>query len=265
MEVFMNKQLSVIYFSATGGTAKVVKGIAEKISDNFKEYNITLPTNRQEEIGFGSNELIIVGVPVYAGRVPKFLMEYLLKIKGNNTPAIFITVYGNRNYDDALLELKNTFEGNGFIGIAAGAFIGEHSNTSKVGTSRPDAKDLEIANKFGVEVRNKIESYTDVLQLPQLIIKGNFPYKDRHFTPPIIPDTSDNCISCGICAKHCPMDAINFNNFKDIDSTKCIHCCSCIKRCPVHAKDINHEVFNKITQGLINNFSKVRNEPEYFI
>lgn len=261
----MNKQLSVLYFSATDGAEKVVKGIAEGISNNFNEYNFTLSTNRQEKITFGTNDLVIIGVPVYAGRVPVFLMDYLLKIKGNNTPAIFITVYGNRNYDDALLELKDTFERNGFIGIAAGAFIGEHSNTPKVGTNRPDAKDLETAKGFGVEIRNKLEGYEDVSQIPKINIKGNFPYKERHSTPPMTPDTSDECINCAICAKHCPMGAINFNNFKDVDSTKCIRCCSCIKRCPVNAKAINNEVFINITKGLIENFSTVRREPECFI
>ena len=261
----MDEQLSVLYFSATGGTEKVVKGIAEGISDNFKEYNITSPNNRLEEVGFESNELVIIGVPVYAGRVPGFLKDYLLKVKGKNTPAIFITVYGNRNYDDALLELQEIIENNGFVGIAAGAFVGEHSNTPIVGANRPDAADLETAKKFGLAIRNKLERTKGIFQLHKLVVKGNFPYKERPSIPPMAPDTNDDCVSCGICAKHCPMGAINFNDFKDIDSLKCVCCCSCIKRCPVKAKEINHEVFNKITKGLIDNFSTIRHEPECFL
>jgi len=79
------------------------------------------------------------------------------------------------------------------------------------------------------------------------------------------PNTSDDCINCGICAKHCPKGAISFNNFKNIDPSKCVRCCSCINRCPVNAKSINHEVFNKITKGLIDNFGTIRNEPECFL
>lgn len=261
----MSKRLSLIYFSATGGTSKVVKGAAEGICDIYKEYDITSPINRKESITFDSNDLVIVGVPVYAGRVPKFLNDFFTNVKGTNTPAVFITVYGNRNYDDALIELKDTFENNGFIGISAGAFIAEHSNTSKVGTNRPDSQDLETANKFGADIKNKLANLENILQLPKLIVKGNVPYKERLSAPPIVPDTNDECIKCGICAKHCPMDAISINNFKDIDSTKCVRCCSCIKKCPVNAKCINHEVFNKITKGLINNFSTIRNEPECFL
>lgn len=260
----MSRKVSMIYFSATNGTEKIVKKIAEGISDNFNEYNITLPVNREEELTFGANDLLIVGVPVYAGRVPGFLADYFFKIKGNRTPAIFVTVYGNRDYEDALLELKCIFEGNGFIGIAAGAFIGEHSNTSIVGTNRPDIKDLQIAKKFGAEIKNKLDNNNNLL-LTELIVKGNIPFKERPKAPLIAPNTSDACTNCGICAKNCPMGAIDFNDFKVVDAQKCIRCCSCIKRCPTNAKSINHEMFTKITQGLIDNFSTLRKEPEHFI
>ncbi len=261
----MNKQLSVIYFSATDCTKKVIKYIAGGICDTYKEYNFTLPTNRQEELVFSDKDLVIVGVPVYAGRVPLFLMDFLQKIKGNNTPAIFVTVYGNRNYDDALLELKDTFEKNGFIGVAAGAFIGEHSLTSDLATNRPDSNDLELAKKFGIEIKNKLTNIDDISKMSKLVVKGNFPYKEVQPSVQMAPETNDECVNCGICAKHCPMGAISFDNYKEVTLEKCVRCCSCIKRCPKNAKAITHEMYGKISKTLVENFSAVRNEPEYFI
>ena len=96
----MDKQLSVIYFSATDTTAKVVKEVANSITTQFKEYNITLPSHRKDSLCFNANDLVIVGVPVYAGRVPGFLTDYFAKVKGNNTLAVFIVVYENRDYDE---------------------------------------------------------------------------------------------------------------------------------------------------------------------
>lgn len=261
----MRKQLSIIFFSATGGTAKIVKSITAGIGGNYEEYNITLPANREKGITFDANDLVIIGVPVYAGRVPDFLIDFFANVKGNHTPAVFIAVYGNRDYDDALIELKDTFERNGFIGIAAGAFIAEHSNTSKVGTNRPDSKDLDAAKQFGADIKIKFEDSDAILQSSKLIVKGNIPYKERMSAPPIAPDTSGDCINCGICAKHCPKGAISLYNFKEVEAANCVRCCSCIKKCPVQAKSIHHEIFNKITRALIDSFSTIRHEPEYFL
>ncbi len=261
----MDRQLNVIYFSATDGTKKVVKGIAEGINDSFKEFDFTLPASRQEKLVFTDKDIVIVGVPVYAGRVPLFLGNFLQNIKGNNTPAIFVTVYGNRDYEDALIELRDTFESNGFVTIAGGAFIGEHSLTSDLATNRPDSKDLDLAKKFGCEIKDKLENIGNISELPKLVVKGNFPYKEVKPLPPMAPATNDDCINCGLCAKRCPMGAISFDNYKEVTLEKCVRCCSCIKRCPKNAKAINHEMYGKMKEALVTNFSAVRKEPEYFI
>lgn len=259
----MDRSLNLLYFSPTNTTAQIVKKIASGISEIAKEYNLTLPTDRLDEINFGSNDVVIIGVPVYAGRVPEILTDYFTKVKGNNTKAIFIVVYGNRHYDDALLELKDIFEAQGFIPMAAAAFIGEHSYTSQVGTGRPDADDAKKAKKFGLKIKDKLGNKDP--EIRKLVIKGRYPYKEKVTRPAMAPITNVNCIRCGICAKHCPMGTIDFSNYKDIDATKCIKCCSCIRRCPVCAKFMNHEIFYKIKQSLIDNCSTVRREPELFI
>lgn len=261
----MDKQLSVIYFSATDTTAKVVKEVANSITTQFKEYNITLPDHRQDNLCFSANDLVIVGVPVYAGRVPGFLTDYFAKVKGNNTPAVFIVVYGNRDYDDALLELKDSLEEQGFIGIAAGAFIGEHSYTAKVATGRPDTQDLQIAQSFAAKIKEKLNLPGGNAAEVNLVVKGKYPYKERPVSPQMAPETNDECLNCGICAEYCPMGAISFDDFREADPQKCIRCCSCIKRCPVNAKAMKHEALAKITQMLLNNCTSRRCEPEVFI
>ena len=158
----MDKQLNLLYFSATDTTAKIVKEVADGIGQLGKDYDITLPANRQKEITFDSGDIVIIGVPVYAGRVPEFLIDYFTKVKGNQTKAVFIVVYGNRDYEDALLELKDIFEENGFIGIAGGAFIGEHSYTSKLATGRPDKDDLKYAREFGMKIKEVLNECNKV-------------------------------------------------------------------------------------------------------
>ena len=258
----MDRKLTVIYFSPTDTTKKIVNAIAKGMGNNcVQTVNLTDPRARSLNYSFKKDEIIIVGIPVYGGRIPGFLTPVFDNIKGESTQAVFVAVYGNRAYEDALLELKHTFEENGFVGLAAGAFIGEHSNTEKVAGGRPDAQDIEAAEGFGREIAEKMKKKS----ISGITVKGDYPYKERKPAVPMAPDTSESCIQCGICAKYCPMEAISFSDAKITDPLKCIRCSSCVKRCPQKAKTFHHEAFNKITEWLIENYSQDRSEPEWFI
>lgn len=261
----MNRNLHLLYFSATENTEKIVKSIGKAISDNFTVHDITSTSAREKTYKFDSNDLLIVGSPVYMGRIPQLLVDYFKKIEGDQSPAVFVTSYGNREYDDALLELKEIFEANGFIPTAGGAFIGEHSNSEKIAGGRPDQKDLKKAEEFGLAVKKKLEAAEELSELPELEVKGSYPYKERHETPNFAPATTADCIECAICAEECPVDAISFSDFKDIDQKACINCCSCVQKCPVDAKYMAHPHFKEITEFLIDNFGDQRRQIETFI
>ena len=259
-------RVNLIYFSATDRTAKVVKEIGSAISDELFENDITLEENRNEGLVFTEKDLVIVGVPVYAGRVPKFLVEYFNKVKGNNTLVIFVVTYGNRAYEDALLELKNTFEENGFIGVGATAFVGEHSYTELLGSGRPNKEDLEIAKKFGDRVKIKINSIKDISEIGNLNVPGNYPYVVKvSKMKPMAPETNDNCIDCGICKNSCPTNAISKQNSRIVDKERCIKCCRCIRNCPVSAKEMTNSEYIEMRDFLINNWSNIYNSPEIYI
>lgn len=260
----MDKKINLIYFSPTGTTKKIVKEIGKGISDHVKEFNITKEINREKELTFDENNLLIIGVPVYRGRIPDFLEDYFSKLKGNNTMAIFIVVYGNRDYDDALLELKENLEKNSFNGIAAGAFIGEHSYTEKVASKRPDRDDLTIAQDFGISIKNKLVEIENMKEKAVLDVKGKHPYKERGVNIIAAPETDDTCIECGACAEACPMGAISFENYSKVDTSLCIHCFACVKICPVGSKSFNSKTIDGIILKLITNFSATRKEPELF-
>lgn len=262
----MKYNLSTIFFSPTGTSAKIAKHIANSLGEIHKEYDLTSLKNRNKfkALEFSANDLIVVSVPVYKGRIPDFLSTYFQDFKGNNAKAIFTVVYGNRAYDDALLELKNTFEAVGFIGVAGAAFIGEHSYSEKIATNRPDNKDLIIAVDFGRAILAKLNT-RDCTNKPELNVRGNFPYKALPPAPQITPETNENCTNCSICAELCPMEAIDFDNFRDIDSAMCILCCSCIKKCPEAAKILTDELIVAITKNLVQKFESIRQEPELFL
>lgn len=260
-------EVKAIYFSPTRTSEKVTMAIARKIAMKLKrpleDINITKTYARDEIPEFSTNDVLILGLPVYAGRIPEVVEEYIHNLKGKRTKAIPIAVYGNRDYDDALLEMRNILDENGFEVIAAGAFIGEHSFTDKVATGRPDEKDLEEARAFGDSIAVKLEDIGENA-IGSLEVKGNYPYEERGALPPTTPSTNDDCEECMDCAETCPTDAISMDNPKESDVEKCILCCECIKICPENAKFNADENIQGLTKMLEENFQS-RKDPELFI
>ena len=229
------KNVHVFYFSPTHTTKTIVQNIGKGINLETHDYDLTFSCDNMKEYNFGENDLVIVGVPVYAGRTPIITREMLKKIKGNNALAVPVVVYGNRAYEDCLLELKNILKDNGFMNIAGGAFIGEHSYTRKVGTNRPDKEDIEKAVDFGKLIREKLEtnSYSKDIQ-----VKGNFPYKEDKPKMVFAPVPNDNCVDCGSCASVCPTGAIDIDNHRNIDAEKCIRCYACVRACRFDGREL---------------------------
>ena len=170
-----------VYFSGTGTTEKVVtrmaKIAAEDLGAEYKTFCFNLPKDREGELSFGPGDLVIFGTPVYAGRVPNLLLPYIRdKVKGNGALAVPVSLFGNRNFDDGLIELRNVLEADGFHTVAGGAFVGEHSFSRTLGAGRPDAQDMalvegiiDMVKKFDIRtVAEGIESMDQVEYLKRI-------------------------------------------------------------------------------------------------
>jgi ferredoxin len=224
-------KLNLVYFSPTETTQKVLRMIADNLSTETTELDITKDGQLQ---CFTESDLVLMGIPVYSGRVPKLAKEKIVEIKGNNTPIILIATFGNRHYDDSLLELKNIVQANGFHVIAAAAFVTEHSVVPKFGNGRPDDNDINEIHHFAKLIQTKLASLNEAMNR-DFIIKGNSDYRE-YKTIPIRPHTNHFCVKCGLCAKQCPAKAILFEAPKKTDKKKCVTCMRCIHICPQKAR-----------------------------
>ena len=140
----MEQRVTALYFSPTHGTRAYVRAVAAAIPGEHREVDLTRPEERRKEYHFTENDLVILGVPVYYGRVPE--VEGLLDgLHGGNTPVILLAVYGNRLIDDALVELSDLCAARGFRTLAAGSFVAPHTFSARVGQGRPNGADLAAA------------------------------------------------------------------------------------------------------------------------
>lgn len=222
-------KITTLYFSATYTTRKVVEEVAKNISDDVVDYDITNDTST-DSVAIPVDELLVVGVPVYAGRVPAMAVERLRRFKGESTPAVIVAVYGNRHYDDVVLELHDIVSECGFHTVAAGAFVAQHSIFPKVGKARPDAEDLVDIKRFSEKIAVLMASGFGAIEIP-----GNRPYKVPGGIP-IWPTASYKCAACGKCARLCPTGAIDPVSPRGVDKTKCIKCGRCIVVCPTKVR-----------------------------
>ena len=247
------------YFSPTNTTKKVVEKIAQGVGKKIIEESLTFIEKNKEEYINEKDTLVIVGVPVYAGRVPQIILKTLKNIKGKGF-VIPVVVYGNRAYEDALVELEDILVQNGFSILAGGAFIGEHSYTKKVGTNRPDTDDLKIAFDFGKRIAEKLER-EDYLKPT---FPGNRPYKPDMPVRVFAPTSNEKCVLCKKCWEICPVGAIDKNNPRDVDIEKCIHCYACVKICNFEGREVINNPVQPIIEMLESKFIE-RKEPELFL
>lgn len=256
------KSIHEIYFSPTGTTQKIVNTIASQLkSDRNTDHDMTHDNLNSQ---FTSSDMVIIGAPVYAGRIPEIVTKRIEKLSGDNTAAIVIVVYGNREYEDALLELSNLMTGKGFKVLSAAAFIGEHSfsnNTFPIAVNRPDDKDLLKASEYGSDLSRIVtEGLKDHFDLT---IPGNFPYKKKKTSHPISPVTNDNCTNCFSCIEACPTNAIKNDDPFISNPERCIKCCACIKACEYGARSFENEGILNMAKKLFEN-CRERKEPELF-
>lgn len=247
------KRATSIYFSPTGTTEKVASRLASSISNALslpcESYDFTLPTARTGFPSLSCDDLVVFAVPTYAGRVPNVLLKYLETIAGNGALAVAAVTFGNRNFDNSLIELRDILENKGFHTIAACAVSCEHSFSYTLGQGRPDADDLQELGEFAAKVAALLAGGANAfapIEVPGIpeTYGGYYKPQDRNGVHidirKVTPKVSEKCTSCGLCAHVCPMGSIDSSDVTKMNGI-CIKCGACCKKCPASARYFDDE------------------------
>lgn len=257
------KSVNLVYFSPNGSTKKTIQNIAKGFQVPVNEFDLTSFKSKYQILNFKEDELVIFAMPVFYGRLPAITKEFFRCVEGFKTPSVFVVVYGNRDYEDSLIEMQNLATEKGFVGIAGAAFIGEHSMRRTLAQNRPDEADKTEQISFGKTVFKKLQTIEDINEVVTLKVKGNYPYNAKGFDAPIAPITTDACTNCKKCSDGCPVLAINPEDPKETDKFRCIFCQYCVNICPANAKINDVEKF-KTGLIVIEAMNSERKNPDLF-
>ena len=242
-----------LYFSPTYSTETIVKIVATEFGA-YKEIDLSKRENI-ENPSFNKEDICIIGVPSYGGRVPAIALERMKNIKGNNAKAVLVVSYGNRHYDDTVRELADFAVSKEFCCVAAITAIAEHSIMHQFAAGRPDAKDQEELRKFAKKILDKI---THLESCKELELLGNYPYREYNGVS-FKPEVQKECAGCGICAKECPTGAISVMEPEKTNIEKCISCMRCIKVCPNKARKLNPVMLEAVSSKMKEVCEKTKN------
>lgn len=253
-------KIAKIYFSPSSTTRKIVDEIANKFEGTQEEYDLLNVAGGNSPKEFDDDTLVIVGMPIFAGRLPKTASTKLMNFKGENIPAIAVVNYGNINIGDALIELNDILKENGFTIVGTGATVSQHSIVTDVAAGRPDEKDLEKLNEFVEKCREKLDSE----EFEDIEVPGNKPYCEYKKVPlaPICDESL--CTYCYECVSSCPEESIPDMDPGQTDADLCSACTACIYTCPEDARYFTGDLFEGMKERFLTNFNQ-RKESEFYL
>ena len=255
------ERLHLLSFRPCGGTAEVNRALARDVDAELFLHDRTTPAARKEPLIFGPEDAVFMAFPVYGGRMPRNIDEVFRHIEGRGAGCALVAVYGNREFEGALLDLFAAAVKKGFRPVAAVAAVAQHSLAPMVAHGRPDAGDREQLAAFGLRIMAALRAGAALSKAP-----GAWPEWKLPKGASLFPVTNrEKCVACGQCASVCPAGAIPVDDPAVTDMEKCIVCAACAKYCPTGARQMGTAESREKLAHHLETVASRRREPEFWL
>ncbi|MHA2398530.1 MAG: EFR1 family ferrodoxin [Promethearchaeota archaeon] len=240
----------ILYFSATGNTAKIAKVIKEKFKEEgvmVTMSDITPLGDRQRKIDFEPYQAVVFGAPTHARRAPRVFRDWLRTLDGQGKKCSMFFTYGGFGVHPTHYSTREILKEQNFIVVSSAEFLGAH--TFNLGGwralgDRPNELDFHVAQDY-VELTYKRFTGEDDRILGDLEKteyteeKLDSAESSRFKKVTQLPTRGgDECGMCLNCEESCPTGAMEAES-GEADKEKCIACLGCVYICPEEALKIN--------------------------
>ena len=230
----------ILYFSGTGNSNYVAKRIADALGDALVNLNDRIKASDTSSVETG--ERVIIVTPTYAWRIPRVVRDWLRKteLRGAKNVWFVMTCGSEIGNADKYNRKLCTEKGLACMGTAQ---IVMPENYIAMFSAPQAGEARQIVAKAEPDIDRAIAG----IQADQPFAPTRNNLYDRFMSGPVNPifykffvnadafTVSDACISCGQCAKRCPMNNVTFKDGKPVWGKACTHCMACICYCPVSA------------------------------